>query len=109
MILSTKYFVATIIDNYLINGKKYTNFENEVKTKDFCLVVNFISISNNLSDYLENILSLGIDRDFNLKDIASGMVHYFQEQLTYNLDDFPKIDIEKSKTILKNVLFQLMY
>ena len=58
-------------------------------------------------DYLENILSLGIDRDFNLKDIASGMVHYFQEQLTYNLDDFPKIDIEKSKTILKNVLLKI--
>jgi hypothetical protein len=45
-----------IIDNYLINGKKYTNFDSEIKTRDFCLVINFISISNNLSDHLEKIL-----------------------------------------------------
>jgi len=45
-----------IIDNYLINGKKYTNFDSEIKTRDFCLIINFISISNNLSDHLEKIL-----------------------------------------------------
>ena len=50
--------------------------------------------------YLETILSLGIDRDYNLKDIANGMTHYFQDKLIYNLDSFPKIDIEKSKNIL---------
>jgi len=58
-------------------------------------------------DYLENILSLGIDRDYNLKDIANGMTHYFQDQLTYNLDDFKKIDLEQSKTILTNVLSKI--
>ena len=58
-------------------------------------------------DYLENILSLGIDRDYNLKDIANGMTHYFQENLIYNLDNFSQIDIEKSKSVLKNVLIKI--
>ena len=67
-----------------------------------------VSSKINIDDreYLENILSLGIDRDYNLKDIANGMVHYFQDELSYNLDNFPKIDIEKSKAILKNVLLK---
>jgi len=67
-----------------------------------------VSSKVNIDDreYLENILSLGIDRDYNLKDIANGMVHYFQDELSYNLDNFPKIDIEKSKAILKNVLLK---
>jgi glutamyl-tRNA synthetase len=53
--------------------------------------------------YLEKILSLGIDRDYNLKDIANGMTHYFKDELTYDLTNFPKINIDLSKAILSNV------
>jgi len=53
--------------------------------------------------YLEKILSLGIDRDYNLKDIANGMTHYFKDELTYDLTNFPKINIDISKKILSNV------
>ena len=63
-----------------------------------------VNINSQDREYLENILSLGIDRDYNLKDIAAGMTHYFQDELIYNLDNFPKIDTEKSKGILRNVL-----
>ena len=66
--------------------------------------LNSLDVKVNDRKYLENILSLGIDRDYNLKDIANGMTHYFKDKLIYNLDDFPKIDIEKSKNILENVL-----
>ncbi len=66
--------------------------------------LNSLDVKVNDRKYLENILSLGIDRDYNLKDIANGMTHYFKDKLIYNLDDFPKIDIEKSKDILENVL-----
>ena len=62
-----------------------------------------LNINSESREYLEDILSLGIDRDYNLKDIAAGMTHYFQDELTYNLDNFSKIDIEKSKGILNNV------
>jgi glutamyl-tRNA synthetase len=66
--------------------------------------LNSLDVNINDRKYLENILSLGIDRDYNLKDIANGMTHYFKDKLIYNLDNFPKIDIEKSKNILENVL-----
>jgi len=66
--------------------------------------LNSLDVKVNDRKYLENILSLGIDRDYNLKDIANGMTYYFKDKLIYNLDDFPKIDIEKSKDILENVL-----
>ena len=66
--------------------------------------LNSLDVKVNDRKYLENILSLGIDRDYNLKDIANGMTHYFKDKLIYNLDDFPKIDIGKSKDILENVL-----
>tara|TARA_B100000035_G_scaffold78941_1_gene65979 strand:+ start:992 stop:2350 length:1359 start_codon:yes stop_codon:yes gene_type:complete len=66
--------------------------------------LNSLDVKVNDRKYLENILSLGIDRDYNLKDIANGMTHYFKDKLIYNLDDFPKIDIAKSKDILENVL-----
>ena len=55
-------------------------------------------------EYLESILSLGIDRDYNLKEIAAGMTHYFQDELVYDLDNFTKIDIDKARDILRNVL-----
>ena len=63
-----------------------------------------VNINNQDRDYLENILSLGIDRDYNLKNIAAGMTHYFQDELKYNLDNFPKIDINNTKAILRNIL-----
>jgi glutamyl-tRNA synthetase len=85
--------------------------QHYIKNKNIKDVANMImpylnSLDVNINDqkYLENILSLGIDRDYNLKDIAIGMTHYFKDKLVYNLDSFPKIDIEKSKNILENVL-----
>ena len=70
--------------------------------------LNSLDVNVNDRDYLETILSLGIDRDYNLKDIANGMTHYFQDKLIYNLDSFPKINIEKSKDILENVLIHAL-
>ena len=54
--------------------------------------------------YLENILSLGIERDFNLKNIASSLTYYFEDNLDYNSDDFMKLEPIKSKAIIENVI-----
>ncbi len=45
-----------IVSNYLINGKDYAYFNSDLKTNDFCIVINFISIPNKLSYKLDKIL-----------------------------------------------------
>ena len=37
-----------IIDNYVVNGNKYSSLENDQNIQQLCLEVNFISISNDL-------------------------------------------------------------
>jgi len=45
-----------IVDNYLINGKKYSSFKNDLSSDHLCLEVNFISIPNALAFHLDKIL-----------------------------------------------------
>ena len=45
-----------VIDNYLVNGKNYSSFENGLHSDNLCLEVNFISISNNLKITFDKIL-----------------------------------------------------
>ncbi len=45
-----------LVDSYLIDGKNYNYFAKELIFKEFSLIVNFISISNNFSKQIEQIL-----------------------------------------------------
>ena len=45
-----------IVDSYLINGKSFNSFEKDLISKEFCLVINFISIPNNFSHQIEKTL-----------------------------------------------------
>ena len=45
-----------IIQNYLINGKTYLQFQKNLQTNDFGLEIKFISVSNKLSYQLEKVL-----------------------------------------------------
>ena len=45
-----------IIDNYLINGKSYNSYIDNLQSDNLCLEVNFLSISNNVAITLEKIL-----------------------------------------------------
>ena len=45
-----------IINNYLINGKNYSIFSNDLSSDHLCIEVKFISISNDLIFGLEKIL-----------------------------------------------------
>ena len=65
--------------------------QHYIKNKDLSDIADMIlpyltDLNIKVSDrkYLENILSLGIDRDYNLKNIASGLTYYFENDLNYN-------------------------
>ena len=45
-----------IIQNYLINGKNYLQFQKNLQINDFGLEIKFISVSNKLSYQLEKVL-----------------------------------------------------
>ena len=45
-----------IIQNYLINGKTYLQFQKNLQANDFGLEIKFISVSNKLSYQLEKVL-----------------------------------------------------
>ena len=45
-----------IIDNYVVNGKKYSSLENDQNIQQFCLEVNFITISNDLVFIFEKLM-----------------------------------------------------
>jgi len=45
-----------IVQNYLINGKTYLKFQNNLQINDFGLEIKFISVSNKLSYQLEKVL-----------------------------------------------------
>ena len=47
--------IHMIVNNYLINGKRYFFFEDNIKSDDLCLEVNFISISKNLEQIFDKI------------------------------------------------------
>ena len=64
-----------------------------------------ISISDN--SYLEKILALGIERDFNLKDIAAGLRYYFTEEISFDNEIYKKFKPEKDIAILDNIIAQL--
>ena len=62
--------------------------QHYIKNKDLSDIADMIlpyltDLNIKVSDrkYLENILSLGIDRDYNLKNIASGLTYYFENDL----------------------------
>ena len=44
------------VKNYLINGENYSSFNENIKIKDFCLEIEFISVSNNFSYQIEKIV-----------------------------------------------------
>ena len=45
-----------VINNYLVNGKKYLSIIKDLRCDDLCLDINFTSISNELTYSLEKIL-----------------------------------------------------
>jgi len=45
-----------IINTYLVNGKNYQSYVDNIRSDNLCLEVNFMSISNNMVFTLDKIL-----------------------------------------------------
>ena len=75
-----------IVNNYLINGKRYFFFEDNIKSDDLCLEVNFISISKNLEQIFDKIFEkyqIKVEQFFDL--------NYLENQLKDEKLELPEI------------------
>ena len=50
---------------------------------------------------------MGIERDYNLKDIAGGLGYYFTEEISFDNEIYKKFTPEKDIVILDNIIAQL--
>ena len=55
-------------------------------------------------DYLKNILLLGIEREFSLKNIASSITYFYQDQIDYDTNIIAKYDKVQTIKILKDIV-----
>ena len=78
--------IHMIVNNYLINGKRYFFFEDNIKSDDLCLEVNFISISKNLEQIFDKIFEkyqIKVEQFFDL--------NYLENQLKDEKLELPEI------------------
>jgi len=78
--------IHMIVNNYLINGKRYFFFEDNIKSDDLCLEVNFISISKNLEQIFDKIFEkyqIKVEQFFDL--------NYLENQLQDEKLELPEI------------------
>ena len=83
--------IHMIVNNYLINGKRYFFFEDNIKSDDLCLEVNFISISKNLEQIFDKIFEkyqIKVEQFFDL--------NYLENQLQDEKLELPEI-VQKIK------------
>ena len=62
--------------------------------------LNALDIKVNDEKYLEEILKLGIERDFSLKRIAEGLTYYFVDNIDYDLEIIKKFNDKPIMPIL---------
>ena len=63
-----------------------------------------LSIEACNDDYLKNILLLGIEREFSLKNIASSITYFYQDQIDYDTNIIAKYDKAQTIKILKDIV-----
>ena len=54
--LEKKKIIHMLIDNYIIDGKNYSNYNSNMSCNNFSLNVRFICLPNNIIENLEKIL-----------------------------------------------------
>jgi len=81
-----------IINNYLINGKNYNLYIDNLRSDNLCLEVNFLSISNNMSIALGKILE-----KYQIK-----IKQYLNARYIKNFTKVENIKIPEMANMLKN-------
>ena len=59
------------------------------------------------NQYLKDILELGIEREYSMKNIADSILYFYENELDYDLKQIEKYDRKQTITILKNVISKL--
>ena len=59
------------------------------------------------NQYLKDILELGIEREYSMKNIANSIVYFYKNELDYNLKDIENYNKEQTESILKNIISKL--
>ena len=55
-------------------------------------------------EYLRNILLLGIEREFSLKNIANSITYFYQDEINYDTKIIEKYDKAQTIKILKDIV-----
>jgi hypothetical protein len=81
-----------IVNNYLINGQKYSTFTSGLKGDHLCLEVNFVSISNDVMISFDKVLE-----NYQIK-----VSKYFSEHYVKNFFNEDNMELSKMAHKLKN-------
>jgi glutamyl-tRNA synthetase len=57
--------------------------------------------------YLKDILLLGIEREYSLKNIANSITYFYENEINYNLDVIAKFEKEQTIKILRDIIAKL--
>jgi len=98
---------AAIFDHDKLNWLNQYYIKNKEIDEIAEMILPYLDLINIKVDdrnYLEDILRLGIERDFNLKNIAEGLQYYFTENIDYKNDISYKPNSALSVKILEKVL-----
>ena len=59
------------------------------------------------NDYLHDILRLGIEREYTLKNIANSIAYFYKNEIDYDLEIISKFDKEQTNKILRDIITKL--
>tara|TARA_B100001059_G_scaffold234931_1_gene278951 strand:- start:473 stop:1834 length:1362 start_codon:yes stop_codon:yes gene_type:complete len=57
--------------------------------------------------YLKDILLLGIEREYSLKNIANSITYFYENEINYDLDVIAKFDKQQTIKILRDIIAKL--
>jgi len=57
--------------------------------------------------YLKDILLLGIEREYSLKNIANSITYFYENEINYDLDAIAKFEKEQTIKILRDIIAKL--
>ena len=89
------------LNQHYIKSDSIDNIANQILP--YLLEKNLPNKPSN-DEYLKDILLLGIEREFSLKNIASSITYFYQNEIDYDLDIIDKYDKSQTIKILRDIV-----
>ena len=89
------------LNQHYIKSDSIDNIANQIMP--YLLEKNLPNKPSN-DEYLKGILLLGIEREFSLKNIASSITYFYQNEIDYDLDIIDKYDKNQTIKILRDIV-----